>query len=106
MFKIGEKVKGSKGEGVIIEVDNISSPIIWYTVAWNDFTKTVVSEFNIEKIYNVDDVQRYGDILDDDEIIDCNNHWYRFKLMKYEGKIFYVVMKDGEILKFEKVNDL
>ena len=106
MFKVGEKVKGPKGEGYIIEVDNISSPITWYTVAWNDFTKTIVSEFNIEKIYTVDDVQHYGEILDDNEITDRNNHWYRFKLMKYENKIFYIVMKDGEILKFEKVDDL
>ena len=106
MLKVGEKVKGPKGEVYIIEVDNISSPITWYTVAWNDFTKTIVSEFNIEKIYTVDDVQHYGEILDDNEITDRNNHWYRFKLMRYENKIFYIVMKDGEILKFEKVNDL
>lgn len=53
-----------------------------------------------------DDVLRYGTILTDDELFDFflgQEENVRIRLISYEGDIYYLREKDGEIVGFKKV---
>ena len=47
-------------------------------------------------------VMRYGNILEDTEIRGKYSY-YRIKIMTYEKEVYYIKMKDGEVVAFKKI---
>ena len=58
--------------------------------------------FEEEIMLTAQDVMRYGDILEDTEIRGKYSH-YRIKIMTYDCEVYYIKMKDGEIVNFTRI---
>lgn len=60
--------------------------------------------FEKETALTAQDVMRYGNILEDTEIIGKYSY-YRIKIMTYGKEVYYIKMKDGEVTTFEKIGE-
>ena len=58
--------------------------------------------FEKEIMLTAENVMRYGDIIEDTEIRGKYNH-YRIKIMTYEKEVYYIKMKDGEVVNFTRI---
>lgn len=58
--------------------------------------------FEEEIMLTVQDVMRYGNILEDTEVIGKYSY-YRIKIMAYGKEVYYIKMQDGEIVTFKRI---
>lgn len=58
--------------------------------------------FEKEIALTAENVMRCGNILEDTEIRG-EYSWYRIKIIVYEKEIYYIKMKDGEIVDFKRI---
>ena len=58
--------------------------------------------FEEEIMLTVQDVMRYGNILEDTEVIGKYSY-YRIKIMAYGKEVYYIKMKNGKITAFKKI---
>lgn len=58
--------------------------------------------FEEEIMLTVQDVMRYGNILEDTEVIGKYSY-YRIKIMAYGKEVYYIKMQDGEVVTFKKI---
>ena len=68
------------------------------------YNKYYIPHFCFEKeiMLTAENVMKYGDIIEDTEIRGKYSH-YRIKIMTYEKEVYYINMKDGEIVTFKKI---
>lgn len=84
------------GKYVEVKFDEECGDTRYYT--YNEY---YIPHFCFEKevALTAKDVMRYGDIIEDTEIRGKYNH-YRIKIMTYEKEVYYIKMKDGEVVNF------
>ena len=58
--------------------------------------------FEKEIALTAENVMRYGNILEDTEIIGKYSY-YRIKIIAYEKEVYYIKMQDGEIVNFTRI---
>lgn len=67
---------------------------------WWDYEKEIT-------VSNETDVLRYGEYLTDDQMecgYDCDSPFYvRIRTIKYEDKLYYHKMVDGEVVEFKEL---
>lgn len=87
------------GEYVEVEFDEECGDIRYYT--YNGY---YIPHFCFEKeiVLTAENVMRCGNILEDTEIIGKYSY-YRIKIMTYEEEVYYIKMKDGEVVDFTKI---
>ena len=115
-FNVGDKVKiiGSSYSGTVIKNDNISQPIPLYTILIDESNEArTCYELSLRKLTDAEDALRYGDVLTDDEfkcdILDytgfqiAETNYYRFRTIRYENRIFYHKMVNGEVVEFKEL---
>ena len=95
----------------VISIDTIQHPYPVYTVEFENGNK-YANYGNVFKLaIQEEDVLRYGDILTDDELY-CNipgAGWFsdygyiRILTIRYDERIFYHKMVDGEVVKFKEL---
>ena len=102
-FDIGDKIYIHNPEDyhIVKEVDEITRPIPLYKVEdeWGEFWSYC---FEYKKIFNAEDALRYGDVLTDDRYTLDVWH-YRIRTIRYESRIFYHKMVNGEVIKFKEL---
>ena len=106
-FDIGDKIYIHNPEDyhIVKEVDEITRPIPLYKVEdeWGEFWSYC---FEYKKIFDAEDVLRYGEILTDD-IFDLGSDWknydVRISTIRYESRIFYHKMENGEVVEFKEL---
>lgn len=113
-FNIGDKVKiiGSSYSGTVIKNDDISQLIPFYTILIDDSEETRnCYELSLRKLTDADDVLRYGEVLTDENLY-CelqaedgfeNYHYVRIRTIRYEYRIFYHKMVNGEVVEFKEL---
>lgn len=47
------------------------------------------------------DVLRYGEYLTDEQYITWDSHYYRLRAIRYNGKLYWHKMVDGELVEFK-----
>lgn len=115
-FKINENVivNGGSYTGVVVGIDAISYPLPLYEVKINETGEVLpYYELAIKKLTTSDDVLRYGEVLTDDEfecdILDstgfqiAETNYYRIRTIRYEYRIFYHKMVNGEVIEFKEL---
>ena len=114
-FKINENVIVNDGSntGIIVGIDSLSYPLPLYEIKINE-TGDIMSYYEpaIKKMVNADDVVRYGDILTDDNLYSEmqypdgfeNHKWIRIRTVRYESRIFYHKMINGETVEFKELD--
>ena len=87
------------GKYVEVKFDEECGDIRYYT--YNEY---YIPYFCFEKeiILTAENVMRYGNIFEDTEIRGKYSN-YRIKIMTYDGEVYYIKMKDGEVTTFEKI---
>ena len=87
------------GEYVEVEPDEECGDTRYYI-----YDRYYIPHFYFEKevALTAQDVMRYGDILEDTEIIGKYSY-YRIKIMTYEKEVYYIKMQDGEIVNFTRI---
>ena len=87
------------GECIEVEFDEEYGNIRCYI-----YNKYYIPHFCFEKeiMLTVENVMRYGDIIEDTEIRGKYSH-YRIKIITYEKEIYYIKMQDGEVVTFKKI---
>lgn len=108
-FKINEDVivNGGSYTGVVVGIDATSYPLPLYEVKINETGEVLpYYELAIKKLVTSDDVLRYGEILTDD-IFDLGSDWknydVRIRTIRYESRIFYHKMVNGEVVEFKEL---
>lgn len=87
------------GEYVEVKFDEECGDTRYYT-----YNRYYIPHFCFEKeiMLTAENVMRYGNILEDTEIRGKYSH-YRIKIMAYEKEVYYIKMKDGEVVDFTKI---
>lgn len=87
------------GEYIEVKFDEQCGDIRYYT-----YDRYYIPHFCFEKeiALTAENVMRCGNILEDTEIIGKYSY-YRIKIMAYEKEVYYIKMKDGEIITFKKI---
>lgn len=87
------------GKYVEVKFDEEYGDIRCYT--YNEY---YIPHFFFEKeiMLTAENVMRYGDIIEDTEIIGKYSY-YRIKIMAYEKEVYYIKMQDGEIVNFTRI---
>ena len=87
------------GKYVEVKFDEECGDIRYYT--YNEY---YIPHFCFEKetALTAQDVMRYGDIIEDTEIIGKYSY-YRIKIITYEQEVYYIKMQDGEVVTFKKI---
>lgn len=87
------------GEYVEVEFDEKCGDTIYYT-----YNRYYIPHFCFEKeiMLTAENVMRCGNILEDTEIRGKYSY-YRIKIMTYEKEVYYIKMKDGEVVTFRKI---
>ena len=49
------------------------------------------------------DVLRYGEYLTDEQYTTWDSHYYRLRAIRYNGKLYWHKMVDGELVEFRKL---
>ena len=107
-FNINEPVivNGGSYTGVVVGIDAISYPLPLYEVKINE-TGEVLSYYEpaIKKLVTPDDALRYGDVLTDDSyyVDGINSGYHRIRTIRYESRIFYHKMVNGEVVEFKEL---
>lgn len=110
-FNVGDKVRDSNMSHFleIIDIDEETNALPKYKLH-DDFGNFWSYCFGWNKEYNVDEVLKYGEILTDDNFfeqikgdaikleIDT-----RIRTIRYDNRIFYHKMVDGEVIKFKEL---
>ena len=47
------------------------------------------------------DVLRYGEYLTDEQYTTWDSHYYRLRAIRYNGKLYWHKMVDGELVEFK-----
>ena len=96
----------------ITEIDEVSGPLPKYKLTQGDFS---FWDYCIgwKKLVTPDDTLRYGEILTNDEfecdILDstgfqiAETNYYRIRIIRYESRIFYHKMVNGEVVEFKEL---
>ena len=84
---------------------NAGSIIFRYYYNKNDDDKKENGETQIKVINNnlFRDLLRYGKIKADFEVKDTMGRYFRVRVFEYQGKKYFTVMCDGEVLRCEGV---
>lgn len=87
------------GEYIEVKFDEQCGDIRYYT-----YNRYYIPHFCFEKEIELtaENVMRCGNILEDTEIIGKYSY-YRIKIMAYEQEVYYIKMKDGEVVNFTKI---
>lgn len=115
-FDIGDKVFSIYEPNkilTVISIDTIQYPYPVYTVEFEDGNK-YANYGNIFKLaIREEDALRYGEVLTDDEfecdILDSTGfqidetNYYRIRTVRYESRIFYHKMMNGEVVEFREL---
>ena len=96
----------------VTDIDEVSGAVIKYELTQGDFS---FWDYCIgwKKLVTPDDALRYGDILTDDEfecdILDytgfqiAETNYHRIRTIRYEYRIFYHKMVNGEVVEFKEL---
>lgn len=108
-FNIGDKVFSIYEPNkilTVISIDTIQYPYPVYTVEFED-GNIYANYGNIFKLaVREEDALRYGEVLTDDEIHCFPNGkegWLRIRTIRYESRIFYHKMVNGEVVWFKEL---
>ena len=109
MFNIGDKVYNKEQPNEIyqvIEVDTVTSYIPNYTLASEEgytFENFCLGDWR--KVVTPDEALRYGEVLTDDiyYVDGLNGGSYRIRTIRYEYRIFYHKMVNGEVVEFKEL---
>ena len=108
-FKINENViiNGGSFTGVVVGIDSISYPLPLYEIKINETGEVLpYYELAIKKLVTPDDVLRYGEVLTDDMNYVCRvagDLDIRIRTIRYEYRIFYHKMVNGEVVEFKEL---
>lgn len=115
MFNIGDKVYNKEQPNEIyqvIEVDAVTGYIPNYTLASEEgYTFESFCLGDWRKVVTPDDALRYGEVLTDDNLY-CElqaedgfkgYHYVRIRTIRYESRIFYHKMVNGEVVEFKEL---
>ena len=117
MFNIGDKVYNKEQPNEIyqvIEVDTVTNYIPNYTLASEEgYTFESFCLGDWRKVVTPDDALRYGEVLTNDEfeydILDYTGfqiaeiNYYRIRTIRYDNRIFYHKMVNGEVVEFKEL---
>lgn len=114
MFNIGDKVYNKEQPSEIyqvIEVDAVTSYIPNYTlVSEEGYTFESFCLGDWRKVVTPVDVLRYGEVLTDDMVFGqpkgksvLDMDWIRIRTIRYESRIFYHRMVNGEVVEFKEL---
>lgn len=114
MFNIGDKVYNKEQPNEIyqvIEVDTVTNYIPNYTLASEEgytFESFCLSDWR--KVVTPDEALRYGEVLTDDMVFGqpkgksvLDMDWIRIRTIRYESRIFYYRMVNGEVVEFKEL---
>ena len=117
-FNIGDKIQlPTRPDALIfkvLKVDELTQQVPQYYIEREtDGIKIWDYCLGWEKVIESDDVLRYGEVLTDDEfecdILDytgfqiAETNYYRIRTIRYESRIFYHKMVDGEVVEFKEL---
>ena len=87
------------GEYIEVKFDEQCGDIRYYI--YNEY---YIPHFCFEKeiALTAENVMKYGDIIEDTEIRGKYSY-YRIKIMTYEQEVYYIKMKDGEVVDFTRI---
>ena len=111
-FTIGDKIKDGEFP-YIYTVRKIDKQNRRYYIVSNDGFSLWSSCIGYEKVPILDEILRYGEVLTDDEfkcdILDytgfqiAETNYYRVRTIRYENRIFYHKMVNGEVVEFKEL---
>ena len=86
---------------MVLSYDDVSSSVPMIKIQ-DVITKEIfdVYDFGFKEKVTSDDVLRYGRILTNDEFKEAN---VRIRTIRYNNRIFYLKMKDGEVVKYKEL---
>lgn len=106
-FDIGDKIYIHNLEDyyIVKDVDEVTRPLPQYKLEdeWGEFWSYC---FEYKKIFDAEDVLRYGDILTDENFRVHNipiDNYVRIRTIRYESHIFYHKMVNGEVVEFKEL---
>lgn len=108
-FNINEPViiNGGSFTGVVVGIDSISYPLPLYEIKIDETGEVLpYYELVIKKLATPDDVLRYGEVLTDDMNYVCRAEGdldIRIRTIRYEYRIFYHKMVNGEVVEFKEL---
>lgn len=116
-FNVGDIVKSPDMDELyeIVEIDEISNIIPKYKINRTEDNLKEFWDYCIDwiKFVSHDDCLRYGEVLTDDEfeyeLLDSNGFqiaktdYYRIRTIRYESRIFYHKMVNGEVVEFKEL---
>ena len=86
----------------VTDIDEVSGPVIKYELTQGNF---IFWDYCIgwKKLVTPDDALRYGDVLTDD-VYSLDMIWhYRIRTIRYDNRIFYHKMINGEVVEFKEL---
>ena len=107
-FDIGDRIRLSTHPDALIfkvlKVDELTQTVPQYYIEREiDGIKVWDYCLGWEQVIEPDDVLRYGEVLTDDMYV-LDGYWhYRIRTIRYESRIFYHKMVDGEVVEFKKL---
>lgn len=111
-FNIGDKIRDNKFP-YIYTVSKIDKQTGRYYIVSNDGFSLWSYCMGYEKVPILDEILRYGEVLTDDEfecdILDdtgfqiAETNYYRIRTIRYESRIFYHKMVNGEVVEFKEL---
>lgn len=107
-FNINESVIVNDGvyTGVVVDIDLISYPLPLYEIKTNETGEVLpYYELALKKLVTSADVLKYGDVLTDDSyyVDGLNGGRHRIRTIRYESRIFYHKMVNGEVVEFKEL---
>ena len=108
-FNINEDVivNGGSYTGVVVGIDATFYPLPLYEVKINETGELLpYYEPAIKKFVTPDDALRYGDVLTDENFRAHNiprDDYVRIRTIRYEYRIFYHKMVNGEVVEFKEL---
>ena len=88
---------------MVTDIDEVSGPVIRYELTQGKF---IFWDYCIgwKKLATPDEALRYGEVLTDDtSLINYECNCLRVRTIRYEGRIFYHKMVDGEVVEFKEL---
>ena len=86
----------------VTEIDEVSGPLPKYKLTQGNFS---FWDYCIgwKKLVTPHETLRYGEVVTDDRY-DLDVSWhYRIRTIRYDGRIFYHKMVNGEVVKFKEL---
>lgn len=86
----------------VTDIDEVSGPVIKYELTQGNFS---FWDYCIgwKKLVTPDDALRYGEVLTDDRYTLGVSWHYRIRTIRYESRIFYHKMMNGEVVEFKEL---